>query len=647
VDYSAAAALKEFLDNSVRALQWNDEPGEGGAVIRIHFDITNDKLWIMDNGHGFKYENLSVWMKQGLHSTSDRDGLSGGRHLCFELGKYGVGAKASMFALGGTVTLYTSAKGETCVGCTKISQEELKRTRKWEFTRWEAEQPNGLNKMQKDLINGFGRRTKPLRDLKNESFTIFEIDGLTNKVKDLFIGKPPLQCLNDIKNGLCASYLHFMDPTINKDPRSNKPNPPIVIVVDCTHPQLDSLQSVQSPTTSDTSDLWSMINGKNSEQLGNIPSFIADYGIYNPNSISNFRGQYTVQYQINPHNPQKTTQLGRKPILCTVVVTYIPKREGDSDFVKPKHVATYWKGRLLIDCKNVVVAFTTYNANNNSSSSSSSSSSSNNTKQPIAAYMYDRLIVRMYLNGEFTPTTSKGRLNDDELARVVRGEIRVGAQSNSEKMKKATVPCPIDELAVLESRTQGIIVREIGYKCKVFHTTEDAPHKVYKDLTLPTAKGSSPSTFKQFLSDMSKYDQDLKMNGIGTLFLVINDHAKTIEPESELGKDFDQEYYLTAESFSFHGKEIAKNTNIKVANVGSIGFTGNMLLKMICNRCDFMGIPSAVMLLGHELIPDESVNDLRPSGPLICVPMKEEHSLQSYTVDLLTDEEKKGIFELG
>ena len=111
-----------------------------------------------------------------------------------------------------------------------------------------------------------------------------------------------------------------------------------------------------------------------------------------------------------------------------------------------------------------------------------------------------------------------------------------------------------------------------------------------------------------------------------------------------MGINFDQ-YYSTAKSFSFHGKEIATNTNIKVAlNVGSVGFTGNMLLKMICNRCDNMGIPSAVMLLGHELIPDESVNDLRPSGPLICVAMKEEYSLQSYTVDLLTDEEKKGIF---
>jgi hypothetical protein len=148
---------------------------------------------------------------------------------------------------------------------------------------------------------------------------------------------------------------------------------------------------------------------------------------------------------------------------------------------------------------------------------------------------------------------------------------------------------------------------------------------------------------------MSKYDQDLKMNGIGIQLFLINDYAKKIEPESEVGIDFEQEYYSTAESFSFRGIEIATNTNIKVAlNIGSVGFTGNMLLKMIFNRCDLMGIPSAVMLLGHELIPDDSVNDLMPSGPLICVAMKEECSLQPrHTVDLLTDEEKKGIFELG
>ena len=84
LNYSAMGALKELIDNSIRALQKNTMD-INPPIVRIFFD--KDTLWVMDNGHGIDFKDLHLWLKQGSHSTSNFESLKGPLHLDFELGK--------------------------------------------------------------------------------------------------------------------------------------------------------------------------------------------------------------------------------------------------------------------------------------------------------------------------------------------------------------------------------------------------------------------------------------------------------------------------------------------------------------------------------------------------------------------------------
>jgi hypothetical protein len=640
-NYSAVDALKEFIDNSIRALQLNECP-----VIRIFFDIDNDTLWIMDNGTGMANNSVHKWLVQGQHSRSNIQCVTGPLHLEWELGKYGVGGKSSMFALGNVIEVETKYRGETSVSTTKVDRAVIEVTRKFDCEYGTIPQQELTNK-QKCLVEGYGTRATKITNWVDESFFIVKIKGLTAKTKGIFT-TPVKQAVQELKSDLISTYQRFLDPNVNEN------NPAIQMMLDVKCNGFDDMQSNQTRTK----NLWSMLL-EDQETYGQIPSYVAEYGNFSkPPNDEKIRGRYEVEYEIDSAATLK------KPVRLTIVATYLPKREvhdfhkaGLDKLLPQKTIDTYWKGRLLKHCKSVKCGFTNYKQGGPDE------------------FMYDRLRVSMYLNSEFTPSTSKQSLasnsSDDNLQRIVNGEVQVRLkQKTGSKKLISTGSMPynrtafIDELALITVSKSDLVtldrtikVRERSYKSLCLYNKDASTSSggvntsdTKEDYTDPKKYGSDPKTFHSFLRNMHKYDQDLTMINMSNQIKFLNDHVRDIDgfknSKLEEGNNEDGLFSEVA-SFTYHNVEIQSNTNVRCRRNGGASrtvFDGTMLLLKICCIAQLNGIPDVVYLIGKQLVVDETKNDMVP-GELVCKCMKMKDAKPSMTVEILTEEDRRNIFE--
>ena len=148
---TAVSMLCEILDNSIEySIAGNDEPSE----VRCCFGAQDDYLLMHDNGTGIAPENLQLWLRAGRGAA-----IQGGRggidevpfnwetassechvlatidiasHLAGEIGKFGVGAKKALYALGEHVELRTRCKDEPLLRLEHMHSKDARADDPWD-----------------------------------------------------------------------------------------------------------------------------------------------------------------------------------------------------------------------------------------------------------------------------------------------------------------------------------------------------------------------------------------------------------------------------------------------------------------------------------------------------------------------------------